>query len=93
LRSRETEVTIRENRADAISKFAELQLPIKLVDFVVDTDKLKMDEKINSFKDSWNAALNDAVKAKLAGNGAPPDPTNSSSGKDPQKPTSAEAYL
>lgn len=65
--AREREITIRENRADAKEQFAELKLPMKLVEFVVDSDKEAMTEKINNFKSSWEEALKEAVQTQLKG--------------------------
>lgn len=69
---RERNVTVRENRASAIEKFAELELPIGLVDFVVDTDIEQQSKKTEALKEAYNKAVEQGIANKLKGN-APKD--------------------
>lgn len=64
---REQELTLRENKADAKEKFAELNLPIKLADFFVVTDKEAMMSGIDTFKKAWDEAIKVAVTEQLKG--------------------------
>jgi len=80
LRLKEKEVTIRENKLEAISAFDEAKIPIKLVDFVVDADAEKMREKINSLKETWQNAISDEVARQLKGT-APKDITDNEQSK------------
>jgi len=72
LRLKEREVSLRENKLKAISVFDEAKIPLKLVDFVVDVDAEKMEEKITSLKETWQNAVSDEVSRQLKGT-APKD--------------------
>lgn len=74
---RERSVTLRENRAAAIEKFAELKLPTKLVDFVIDTDTAAQEGKITSLNEAFNQAVKDGVAEALKGKA----PTDVNAGK------------
>lgn len=65
---RELNITLRENKADAKEKFAELKLPMSLVEFVVGADKEAMTAKITSLKEAWDAAIKEEVATQLKGN-------------------------
>lgn len=67
LAEKEKSITLRENRADGIEKLAELNIDTKLVDFIVDVDKDKMQKNIETFSKVFNEAVSKAVEAKLAG--------------------------
>lgn len=67
LAEKERSITIRENRADAIEKLAEQNIDTKLVDFVVDVDKEKMEGNIEKLSRVFNDAVTKAVEQKLAG--------------------------
>lgn len=74
LLSRENNLRLRENRANALEKFSEYGLNSKLVDFVVDLDSEKTNERIEALKDAFNDAVQKAVDAKLSTN-VPKDPS------------------
>ena len=67
LAEKERKITLRENRADAIEKLAELNIDTKLVDFVADIDKEKMESNIERLSEVFNSAVTKAVEQKLAG--------------------------
>ena len=67
LAEKERNITLRENRADAVEKLAELNIDTKLVDFVVDIDKDKTSENIDKLSKAFNNAVEKGVKEKLAG--------------------------
>lgn len=67
LEKREHEITMRERRSEAIEKLNEAGISTKLVDFVVDADSDKTDQNIETLKAEFNKAVEEGVKAKLAG--------------------------
>lgn len=75
---REKNLTIRENKLDAVKKFIELQLPSDdaIVDLFVNTDKEKMLGAIETFAKVFNAAVAEGVKTQLAGGKPPKDPNS-----------------
>lgn len=75
---REKNVTLRENRAGAIEKFSELNLPVKMVDFVVDLDPESQETRIADFKEAYDAAVKEGVAEALKGK-APKDMNSNSS--------------
>ncbi len=68
MKQREREVTLRERRMDAVAKLAEKKLPASLVDFVVTEDAEQVDKNIDTLTKAWNGAIEEAVKARMAGN-------------------------
>lgn len=67
LAEKERNITMRENRADAIELLAEQNIDTKLVDFVVDLDKEKTAENVKALTKAFNDAVAKGVEAKLAG--------------------------
>ena len=67
LAEKERNITLRENRADAVVKLAELNIDTKMVDFVVDLDKDKMNDNITKLNQAFSEAVTKAVEQKLAG--------------------------
>lgn len=65
---REREVTLRENRAEAIEVLAEKKLDTKLVDLVVNIDKDKMSKNIENLESAFNEAVKNEVESRMAGN-------------------------
>lgn len=65
---RERDVTLRENRAEAIEILAEKQLDPKLVDLVVNIDGDKMKSNIDNLEKVFNEAVKKAVDARMSGN-------------------------
>ncbi len=77
---REKAITIRENRAAAIEKFAELKLPTKLVDFVVSANAEVQDKNISDLKRTWDESMKEALTAQMKGK-APIAVGNNNNGK------------
>lgn len=67
LAEKERNITLRENRADAIEQLAKLNIDTKLVDFVVDIDPNKTAENVKALEKAFNEAVSKGVEAKLAG--------------------------
>ena len=67
LAEKERNITMRENRADAIEQLADLNIDTKLVDFVVDIDKDKTAANVKALAKAFNEAVSKGVEAKLAG--------------------------
>lgn len=75
---KQKELTLKENRLDGRIKLDELGMPKEFVEFVINEDADKMSENIELLKKSWDDAVNQAVKAKLAGT-TPKAPTGNDS--------------
>lgn len=71
--SKEKGLILRENTADAKIKFAELGLPLDLIDFVIDVNPETMGTKITSLKKSFDEAVQKGVESQLKGK-TPSDP-------------------
>lgn len=67
LSEKEKELASRENKLKAIEIFDEAKIPIKLVDFVVDSDGDKMMQKIEILKESWKSALSEELQKSVSG--------------------------
>ena len=67
LATKEKELAIRENKLKAIEIFDEAKIPIKLVDFVVDSNVDTMINKIELLKESWKTALSEELQKKVNG--------------------------
>lgn len=67
LSEKEKELASRENKLKAIEIFDEAKIPIKLVDFVVDSDGDKMIQKIEILKESWKSALSEELQKSVSG--------------------------
>lgn len=91
LAQKEREITIRENRADAIEQLAKLNIDTSLVDFVVDIDKDKTMENIKNLEKAFNAAVAKSVEAKLAGK-TPKDFGDGSKTTDKDTKLTAKGY-
>ncbi|MBR2766784.1 DUF4355 domain-containing protein [Candidatus Saccharibacteria bacterium] len=91
LAEKERNITLRENRADAIEKLAQLNIDTKLVDFVVDIDADKTAENVTKLSKAFNEAVSKAVEAKLAGK-TPADYGNGSKSKDKDKALTNRGY-
>ena len=68
LKAREEQITLRENRVKAQEMLAKENIPIDLVDFVVDLDATKMEEKIKTLSKTYNKSVETGVTDKLKGN-------------------------
>ena len=67
LSEKEKELASRENKLKAIEIFDEAKIPIKLVDFVVDSDSDRMIQKIEILKESWKSALSEELQKSVRG--------------------------
>lgn len=74
LRGRDLLLTEKENRLKAIDKLSELEVPIKLVDFVVDVDLDKQQKNIEVVKETFDKAVEEVVQKKLEGRDDIEDP-------------------
>lgn len=72
---KELEVTIRERRIEAKSLMQEKNIPLELVDFIVDPDEKKTKENVETLEQAFNKAVEKAVSDKVAGK-APKDPAS-----------------
>ena len=84
LKEREEKITLRENRVLAQEKLAKNNIPIDLVDFVVDLDVSKMEDKINTLAKTYNKSVETGVTDKLKGT-PPTDFSNSNNDADKPK--------
>jgi hypothetical protein len=75
LASKERDLLIRENRAEAREILSEKLMPSIFVDYIVDEDLDKTKENINKFEKVWNEAIAEEVKKKLIGK-TPVDPSS-----------------
>lgn len=83
LKARENEITLRENRVKAQELLAKNNIPIDLVDFVVDLDATKMQDKIDTLAKTYNKSVETGVTDKLKGN---PPKDFSNNDNDDSKP-------
>ena len=74
LASKERDLLIRENRAEAREILQEKSMPSIFVDYVVDEDLDKTKENINKFEKVWNETVAKEIKKKLVGR-TPIDPS------------------
>ena len=68
LKEREDQITLRENRVKAQELLAKKNIPIDLVEFVVDIDATKMEDKIDTLAKTYNKSVETGVTDKLKGN-------------------------
>ena len=84
LKERENNITLRENRVKAQELLAQNNIPIDLVDFVVDLDVNKMNDKIDVLAKTYSKSVETGVTDKLKG--APPkDFSNNNDTEKPKK--------
>ena len=91
LKEREEQITLRENRVKAQELLAKKNIPIDLVDFVVDLDANKMEEKIDTLAKTYNKSVETGVTDKLKGN-PPKDFSNTNKTDDKPKYTGQVAF-
>lgn len=65
LQNRLAEIEQKELKADAIAVLSEKKLPSSFADFLLADNAENTLKNINAFKDSYDAAVNEAVKEKL----------------------------
>lgn len=83
IQQKERELNIRENRLEAIEKLSQANIPVELVDYVVDEDKDKTDEKVEKFIENYKKSIEVTVADKLKGN--PPKDVNVNSAAKTEK--------
>ena len=91
LKAREEQITLRENRVKAQELLAKNNIPIDLVDFVVDLDATKMQEKIDTLAKTYNKSVETGVTDKLKGN-PPKDFSNENDGDSKPKYSGTFAF-
>ena len=89
LKAREDNITLRERRLMAQEMLAKKNIPIDLVDFVVDLDESKTNENIEKLAKTYNKSVENGVTDKLKGT-PPTDFSNTNTNTDkPKKVMSA----
>lgn len=78
LKAREDNITLREMRLKAQELLNQNNIPTDLVDFVVDLDESKVQEKVNLLAKTYNKSVETGVTDKLKGT----PPTDFSSNND-----------
>lgn len=84
LRAREESLTLRENKIKAQELLSEKNIPIDLVDFVVDLDPNKTKDNIEKLAKTYNKSVETGVTDKLKGT-PPTDFSNSNSNDKTEK--------
>lgn len=84
LKKREDNITLRERRLQAQELLQEKNIPIDLVDFVVDLDEIKTKENIEKLAGTYSKSVENGVTDKLKGN--PPKDFSNSNNKNTEKP-------
>ncbi len=84
LREREDNITLRERRLEAQEMLQEKNIPINLVDFVVDLDETKTKENVEKLAETYNKSVENGVTDKLKGN-PPKDFSNSNKKEETDK--------
>lgn len=67
LREREEKITLRERRIEAQELLVKNNVPMDLVDFVVDLDKTVMEAKITKLANTYSQSVMTGVESKLKG--------------------------
>ena len=89
LKAREDAITLRERRLTAQELLSQKNIPIDLVDFVVDLDETKTKENIEKLAKTYNKSVENGVTDKLKGT-PPTDFSNNNNNTDkPKKVMSA----
>ena len=89
LKAREDAITLRERRLMAQEMLCQKNIPIDLVDFVVDLDETKTKENIEKLAKTYNKSVENGVTDKLKGT-PPTDFSNTNTNTDkPKKVMSA----
>ena len=86
LKAREDSITLRERRIEAMELLGQKNIPVDLVDFVVDLDATKTRDNIERLAKTYNKSVENGVTDKLKG--APPtDFSNTNTTADKSKKT------
>lgn len=89
LKEREDNITLRERRFDAMDMLAKKNIPVELVDFIIDLDETKMRENIEKLAKTFSKSVETGVTDKLKGT-PPTDFSNTTNTTDkPKKGVSA----
>ena len=89
LKAREDAITLRERRLAAQEMLSQKNIPIDLVDFVVDLDERKTQENVEKLARTYNKSVETGVTDKLKGT-PPTDFSNTNTNTDkPKKVVSA----
>ena len=89
LQARENDIKLREMRLNALEMLNQKNIPIDLVDFVVDLDESKTKENIDKLAKTYNKSVENGVTDKLKGT-PPTDFSNTNTNTDkPKKVMSA----
>lgn len=83
LKAREDDITLRERRLMAQEMLSQKNIPIDLVDFVVDLDESKTKENIEKLAKTYNKSVENGVTDKLKG--TPPTDFSNSNNTDKSK--------
>ncbi len=92
LEKREHDITMRERRSEAIERLNEKGIPTKLVEFVVDADSDKTERNIEVLEKEFNKAVEEGIKAKLAGK-TPTDKGSTTQGGNPANSSSNNGII
>ena len=84
LQARENDITLRERRIMAQEMLNQKNIPIDLVDFVVDLDENKTKENIDKLAKTYNKSVENGVTDKLKGT-PPTDFSNTNTNTDKSK--------
>lgn len=84
LKEREDAITLRERRLTAQELLSQKNIPIDLVDFVVDLDETKTKENIEKLAKTYNKSVESGVTDKLKGT-PPTDFSNTNTNTDTAK--------
>ena len=81
LKEREDSITLRERKLEAQEMLREKNIPINLVDFVIDLDETKTKENVEKLAKTYNKSVETGITDKLKGN-PPKDFSNSNNNND-----------
>ena len=84
LKEREDNLTLRERKLQAQELLSQQNIPIDLVDFVVDLDESKTKENIEKLAKTYNKSVETGVTDKLKG--TPPTDFSNSNNNNTEKP-------
>jgi len=88
IREREEQITLRERRIEAQNMLLEKQIPIELVDFVVELDEKKTKDNVELLAKNYIKSVEDGVKNKLKGSPIE-DFSNSNQKNETKKPVNS----
>ena len=89
LKEREDAITLRERRLTAQEMLSQKNIPIDLVDFVVDLDETKTKENIEKLAKTYNKSVENGVTDKLKGTPPTDFSSNNTTTDKPKKVMSA----